>query len=88
MQAYHSCYSYHSYLEKQNTPIKKKEHTTKQMKQTKKAIGKVNGRRNVNAKQNRNRYLYNYIAGVSENTSQIKDISQFCAKHEVEFFHC
>lgn len=39
------------------------------MKQTKKAIGKVNGRRNVNAKQNRNRYLYNYIAGVSENTS-------------------
>lgn len=47
----------------------------------------MKGRGNINIKHSRHRYLYNYIAGISENTSQIKDLSQFCcAKHEIEFF--
>lgn len=39
------------------------------IKEQSRAAGRVRGRGNVNIKHNTNRYLHNYIEGVSESTS-------------------
>lgn len=43
--------------------------TRNYLKEQSRVAGRVRGRENVNIKHNRNRYLHNYIASLSENTS-------------------